>query len=225
MNKKDKVIILMILVLMGVGITLLLVEKNKEEYSVDESDFIKSESIIKNIESSPLDENEINGLIQMREEEKLAKDVYLTLYDKWNLKIFKNIAFSEQTHTDAIKDLLVRYELEDPYIEGHGKFVSSEIKDLYDSLIEEGSKSLLDALIIGAIIEDLDIKDLEMLLEETDNEDISLTYQNLIKGSRNHLRAFVNQIKLNNGEYIPKYITQEAFNSIISTNQERGMVI
>lgn len=49
----------------------------------------------------------------MREEEKLARDVYLTFGEKWGLTLFTNIAKSEQTHTDAVKTLLDRYEIKD----------------------------------------------------------------------------------------------------------------
>ena len=53
----------------------------------------------------------------------------------------------------------------------------------------------MDALIVGATVEDLDIKDLIDLLNKTDNPDIILVYNNLNKGSRNHLRAFIAQIE------------------------------
>lgn len=162
----------------------------------------------------------------MREEEKLARDVYLFLFDKWQLNIFNNIASSEQTHTDAIKDLLERYEITDPMkTDKQGNFQSQEMQNLYNELTLKGSTSLIDALIIGATIEDLDIKDLEKLKKETDNQDIILTYENLAKGSRNHLRAFVNQINSNGGKYSPQYISEEEYNSIISTEQEKGMII
>jgi hypothetical protein len=82
----------------------------------------------------------------------------------------------------------------------------------------------LDALIVGATIEDLDIYDLNEFLEETDNSDIIKVYSNLQKGSRNHLRAFIDQIERNRGSYSPQYISQEEFNSIISTEQEKGQV-
>ncbi|MCP4143444.1 MAG: DUF2202 domain-containing protein [Chloroflexi bacterium] len=52
---------------------------------------------------------ETDGLAFMREEEKLARDVYLTLYEQWELRPFSNIAESEQKHTDAVKNLLGPY--------------------------------------------------------------------------------------------------------------------
>ena len=55
---------------------------------------------------------ERNGLVLMREEEKMAHDVYSFLYDKWNIMIFNNIASSEQTHTNAVLELLDKYDID-----------------------------------------------------------------------------------------------------------------
>ena len=194
-----------------------------EEYVIDQSDFIEGDELIKDIPESQLSEEEIVGLILMREEEKLARDIYNALGEKWGINIFTNIAKSEQTHTDAVKVLLDRYEIEDPVKDDSvGIFTSPELDELYRNLLEQGSLSLLDALIVGAIVEDLDIKDLNELSAETDNADIIATYNNLNKGSRNHLRAFMGQIENNNGSYSPQYISQAEFENIISSPQEKG---
>lgn len=193
------------------------------EYVIDQNDFIEGNELIKDIPESQLSNEEINGLVLMREEEKLARDVYNTLGEKWGMQIFTNIAKSEQTHTDAIKVLLDRYEIEDPVKgDGAGVFTSLELDELYQNLLEQGNLSLLDALTVGAIVEDLDIKDLNELSAKTDNADIITTYNNLNKGSRNHLRAFMRLIKNNNGSYIPQYISQTEFDNIISSEQEKG---
>jgi len=196
-----------------------------DEYIVDQSDFIEGDELIKDVPESQLSEEEIAGLILMREEEKLARDAYNTLGEKWGINIFTNIAKSEQTHTDAIKVLLDRYEIEDPVKDDRvGIFTSPELDELYQNLLEQGSLSFLDALIVGATIEDLDIKDINELSAETDNADIIATYNNLNKGSRNHLRAFMGQIENNNGLYSPQYISQTEFDNIISSAQEKGRV-
>ncbi len=173
-----------------------------------------------------LSQDEIDGLLQMREEEKLARDVYSELFDQWNMQIFSNIASSEQTHTDAVKVLLESYGIDDPVnSDERGSFDDNDLKDLYVSLTAKGKGSLLDALIVGATIEDLDIKDLNELLEDTDNEDIILVYENLRKGSRNHLRAFNRQIENYGGTYEAQYLQQSEVDSIISGEQERGQII
>ena len=224
-NQKIVIIIVALLAVITLAWFVFTQLDSSNEYVIDDSDFVDGQDLIENIPSSQLSEVEIAGLIQMREEEKLARDVYSFLGQKWNLQILSNIAESEQTHTDSVKILLDRYEIEDPVKEDDvGVFTSQVMTDLYTSLVEQGETSSLDALIVGATIEDLDIYDLSELLLQTDNSDIITVYNNLQKGSRNHLRAFINQIESNWGSYSPQYISEEEFNSIISTAQEKGQV-
>jgi len=171
---------------------------------------------------SPLEEL---GLAKMREEEKLARDVYQVLHDKWGHRIFSNIAQSEQRHMDAIKALLDKYSQPDPVTDTTlGVFSDPELQSLYNSLVEQGQQSLVEALKVGATIEDLDIKDLYDFLQETDNSDIKTVYQNLVKGSRNHLRSFTYQLSLNGVTYEAQFLTTEQINDIITSPQERGRV-
>ena len=194
-------------------------------------------SIIANLPYEDLSIAEEEGLIHMREEEKLARDVYLTLYETWGLAIFSNIAKAEERHMAAIKSLLNKYELDDPVTNSTvGVFTSEKMQALYYSLVEEGEKSLVKSLYVGATIEDLDIYDLYGLLygvldDETtdndvgtDNSDIKTVYQNLAKGSRNHLRAFVYQLQLNGVSYEAQSLAQEEIDSIIISPWEQGMV-
>ena len=182
--------------------------------------------IINDIPKKELDSVEITGILQMREEEKLARDVYQYLYEKWNLPIFSNIAKAEATHMKAVGLLISRYNLKDPIKSDiPGKYTSTEIQKLYNDLTSEGSKSLIDALKIGATIEDLDIKDLEEFISKTDNDDIKIVFQNLNKGSRNHLRAFYSQLKKNGADYKAQFISENHLLKIVNSSRERGIVI
>lgn len=182
-------------------------------------------SIISGLPVEDLSDVEIEGLMHMREEEKLARDVYTTLYEKWGFAIFNNIAQSEQRHMAAVKLLLEKYGLTDPVVDTSvGVFSSEEMEALYAQLTAQGRLSLVDALQVGATIEDLDIYDLYVLLGETDNLDIKTVYQNLAKGSRNHLRAFVYQLSLNNATYGAQYLSPEQIDDIITSDRERGRV-
>jgi hypothetical protein len=93
------------------------------------------------------------------------------------------------------------------------------MQELYNKLTAQGKVSSKEALNVGATIEDLDIYDLETFKNETTKEDIVLTYNNLQKGSRNHMRAFV---RASGGNYTPQYISQSDYSSIINSPQERG---
>lgn len=182
-------------------------------------------SIIANLPYQELSTMEEAGLIHMREEEKLARDVYQTLYEEWGLAIFINIAQAEQLHMTAIKSLLDKYNVPDPIIDlTAGVFPSEDMQKLYDELVEKGKVSSVEALYVGATIEDLDIKDLYDYLIETDNSDIKTVYQNLVKGSRNHLRAFVYQLSINGATYKAQYLTDEEIEDIVTSPWERGMV-
>jgi hypothetical protein len=182
-------------------------------------------SIIAALPYQELSTEEEDGLMLMREEEKLARDVYQLLYEKWELAIFNDIALSEQSHMTAIKSLLDKYGLTDPVSGlGVGEFASTEMQDLYDSLVEVGMTSVLSALHVGATIEDLDIYDLYHLLEGTDNSDIKTVYENLVKGSRNHLRAFAYQLSINGETYEAQYLSQDEIDDILTSEWERGMV-
>jgi hypothetical protein len=182
-------------------------------------------SIIANLPYQDLSAVEEAGLIHMREEEKLARDVYEILYNKWGLTIFSNIAQAEQRHMVAVKSLLDKYNVPDPITDlTVGVFPTPEVQELYNALVEEGNKSLVDALHVGATIEDLDIKDLYDYLIETDNLDIKTVYQNLVKGSRNHLRTFVYQLSLNGATYEAQYLTQDEIDDIVTSPRERGRV-
>tara|TARA_Y100000780_G_scaffold111503_1_gene100777 strand:+ start:710 stop:1393 length:684 start_codon:yes stop_codon:yes gene_type:complete len=167
---------------------------------------------------------EEEGLLMMREEEKLAHDVYATLYTQHRLAIFNNIASSELTHTEAVAILLERYELADPVTDNTvGNFSNPEFDYLYSVLTESGAISVVEGLYVGAQVEELDIYDLMRLGEDiVDNPDIELVYSNLLKGSRNHLRAFYSQILNNNGTYRPQYISQDLFDEIVNSPMERG---
>ena len=164
-----------------------------------------------------VDDAEKADLMYMREEEKLAHDVYLTLYNKWKHRTFSNIARSEQQHTDAIKSLLDKYTLEDPYIATVGVFSNEELQTLYDELIAAGNISLTEAFRVGATIEDLDIYDLKDAVSATDNSDIRTVYRNLKKGSENHLKTFVSQLARYGETYQAQYLSEEEIEAVVGT--------
>ena len=170
-----------------------------------------------------LSDDEIAGLLYMREEEKLARDVYLTLYDAWGLRVFQNIARAEQIHMDAVLTLIARYGLDDPVTDDTiGVFTNADLQALYAQLVAQGSESLEAALRVGATIEEIDIQDLEAYLATTDAADIRLAYENLKAGSYNHLRAFVSTLEAQTGEtYQPQYLAQSEYEAIMAGQTAR----
>jgi len=165
---------------------------------------------------APLSDDETSGLLHMVEEEKLARDVYLTLYNETGLKVFERIAQSEGRHMDAVLGLIEKYNLTAPdTLDQVGVFQNEELQSLYDQLVEQGSQSTVDALKVGALIEETDIKDLEEWIAKTDNEDIKTVYSNLMKGSENHLRAFVRNLEAQGVSYTAQVLPQDQVDEIL----------
>ena len=171
---------------------------------------IVSDSSVLNSDKVSDTEKEKAGLVYMREEEKLARDVYITLYKKWNLTPFSNISSSEQKHMDLVNGLLDSMNIEDPISDNTiGVFENKDLQKLYSELITAGSISVEDALKVGVLIEELDIYDLERYKKETKNQSIIQVYDILVNGSENHLRAFNSQLSSRGIKYGPKYLSVE----------------
>ncbi|MDR9502436.1 MAG: DUF2202 domain-containing protein [Desulfurivibrionaceae bacterium] len=192
-----------------------------------------------------LDAGEEAHLIFMREEEKLARDVYLTLADLYpEEKVFANIAESEQTHTDTIFFTLEYYRIDDPNPDTNnlpgsiGVFTGEEygayFTDTFEYLVGWGAESLLQGLYVGAFIEELDVLDIvgcpheivdadndigvgECGLEYTDEARLQTMYTNLLEASKNHLRAYVKNIEriIGEGEYEAQMLSQEEVDEIL----------
>lgn len=192
-------------------------------------------------QTGELDLNEANHLIFMREEEKLARDVY-TMFSMMypNSVVFGRIDDSEQIHTDRVRQTLEAYGVEDPNTndnlgvftgESYGEYFTAT----YDALISQGATSELDALYVGALIEELDMLDIiscpDIILEQdngiesnaecglvyTDKPDVQNLYESLLRGSSNHLRGYVRAIEavIGEGAYVPQLLSQEDLNAIL----------
>lgn len=170
---------------------------------------------------TPLSQTEKDDLLTLREEEKLARDVYLYAFDKYALDISNNISQSEQKHMDKILFLLNRYDLADPASVTRGVFNNAELQTLYNDLTAQVDVSELEALKVGATIEDLDIKDIEEFENRTDHSDILNVYSKLKCGSRNHMRAYYGQLMDNGFTYEAQFITSDALSAIIASSNEQ----
>jgi hypothetical protein len=160
-----------------------------------------------------LQQSEIDHLLFIREEEKLARDVYRVLYAEWGNLVFANIAESEQAHMDAMANLLDFYGVDDPVTSDEtGAFTSDSVRDLFEELTERGSISNAEALLVGGFIEEYDILDIWAASDATDEERIKRVYQNLYEGSYNHLDAFVhNYESLTGGVYTTQLLTGDQY--------------
>jgi len=221
MRKRNIVVAILVF-----AITFVSCKSDSSLVAADSSQSIDKqlmEDAIRNLPTSDLSDGEKEGIIFMREEEKLARDVYLHFYEKYGMRIFSNIANAESTHMYALKVLLDKYNLEDPILNDEiGAFLNEKLDGLYTQLTEAGDVSLVEALKVGLTIEDLDIYDLMEFTHDVASEDIIMVYDNLTRGSRNHIRAFYRQTTQNSGTYKAQFITNELFDSILDSPHERG---
>ena len=141
-----------------------------------------------------LTDHQKDELFFIYQEEKLARDVYITLgklYPRENT--FASIQLSEQRHIDAAQGLCEKYDIDisDVNEDEIGNFKLPVLQDLYDNLVIQGRETLYDALGVGVFIEELDINDLTEAIENMDMpSDVVNVYENLREGSYNHLEAF-----------------------------------
>jgi hypothetical protein len=189
-----------------------------------------------------LDFNEQAHLIFMREEEKLARDVYQTLGTLYpDSVIFGKIDDSEQTHMNAVKTMLEKYGVDDPNTNDNvGAYTGEEygwyFTEKYHLLVERASISELEALYVGAFIEELDMMDInqcpQVIVETdngindvsecgktyTDNADIVRLYTALLSGSDSHLQGYVKNIEkyIGEGNYQAQVLTQEQVDAILN---------
>ncbi len=224
MKERFLAVVLVAFIAIGAAVAMQPSERGALQ---DESSatFLNVVSIRDAVDAMPkedLNQSESEGILYMREEEKMARDAYWTFGDRYGLPVFENIAEAEETHMDSVKVLMDKYGLTDPILEA-GEFANSDLQAMYDDLVERGNSSAEEALRVGAVIEETDIQDLKDRLAETDNEDITMVYESLMRGSRNHLRAFVNNLERRGIDYTPAVLSQEEYDQIVGTPIERGL--
>ena len=147
----------------------------------------------------PLSEAEAASLAFMREEEKLARDLYRRLHAKWNVRAFDRIAESEQRHFDAIGRLLERHQQADPAAgNAEGVFKNQALQNLFNELLAKGGQSVKDALEVGVLVEKTDIADLEKALPTLTNTEVKRVYTSLLSGSMSHLDSFESLLEVVN---------------------------
>ncbi|MEJ2400507.1 MAG: DUF2202 domain-containing protein [Xanthomonadales bacterium] len=163
-----------------------------------------------------LSNDESETLRFMREEEKLARDVYREMDALWAPRIFSQIAESEQRHMDALLKMIVLYGLDDPVgANPPGVFENATLAQRYGDLVAQGADSLSGALHAGAEIEEIDLLDLAAAIAETDEDPLQRAYSNLRSATCSHLRSFVSHIINLEGAYVPSYLDDQTFGECV----------
>jgi len=172
---------------------------------------------------SGLSAAEVADIQYMVEEEKLAHDVYVTLGGIWDTPVFFNISRAETTHMSAVGTLVDGYGLTDPVGDNPvGVFTNPELQSLYDDLIAKGSGSLIDALEVGALVEEVDIADLLKSIDETTAPDVAAVWQRLLSGSQSHLNAFTTQLTNLGVSYEPAVLDAATYDQMLAASGTGG---
>jgi hypothetical protein len=161
----------------------------------------------------------------MREEEKLARDVYRQAYDRWGLPVFARVAQAEQRHMYVMGRMLAYYGLSDPVAapNARGGFTDARLAKLYAELKARTEKSAGDALQAAGLIEEVDIMDLEKAAKTAPDAMLRRAYANLERGSRNHLRGFSSTwTSLTGKSYTAQAMPQATVDAIVASPIERG---
>lgn len=161
---------------------------------------------------------ERNAILYNMEEEKMARDLFTAFENKWNSQVFSNIARTEQDHFDYLLKMAQEMNMEIPEAilsNGEGVYTNETLQKEYNSMLASGSKSLIDALTVGARMEEMEIVDLHKVMDVTDHTKVFLTYDRLFSAARNHLRAFVRNLKAQGIEYTPMMLSREEYDKIV----------
>lgn len=162
---------------------------------------------------------EREGLLWMREDERLARDVYVALARRWGTGPFAAMAGAKETHIEAVRLLIDRYGVGDPEpATMAGRYADPAIGLLHQELVTTGSASFVDGLKVGARIEERTIVDL--LARASAHPDFAMVYAELERASRNHLRALVHQIERDGAHYAPTRLAQSVYDRIIGSGLE-----
>ncbi len=172
--------------------------------------------------ASGLGGDEAATLAWMREEEKLAHDVYADLAARWPLPFLARIQQSEARHFDAMGRMLQRYGQPDPARAAAGDFADPRLQSLYATLAEQGSRSEIDALRVGALIEETDILDLQQAIAGTDEPVLLDVYRNLLDASHNHLRHFADALAASGVVYEPQRMEPAQYRQIVARPAASG---
>ena len=171
--------------------------------------------------TADLTADEIEFIYAVREDEKVARDLYFSFFGTFGLKPFENIGKAEDNHIKATEKLFDYYEIDYPALSENGKFENAIRQKLYDSLLLKGTPEL-EAFKVMALLEETNIAEYGEVLKTIVNPNIKIVIENLAKASVNHFKAAIRQITALGGTYAPSLMTQEQYRAVIAVGFEQG---
>ena len=165
--------------------------------------------------NAPPTDAEKASLIYAREEQKVARDLYQQLGEKWLSPVLASNAQAEQKHFDAVKTLLDRFGMTDPARPAAGQFTDPVLQKMYASLLERGGRSLVEAFNAAAYMEEAEIGDTGKFVEYANRLDIIRGLGTVYAEDRSHLRAYVAELKKLGVDYQPQLLSRSDFDNLM----------
>lgn len=153
-------------------------------------------------------------LVSALEEERVAHDLYTAAAERWNLRVFSNIASAETRHAAALAQLAAASGIALPAAQ-RGIYVTPEHQRLHEQLLAIVNQSETGALGAGALVEETDISDLRRMMAVATDSGTRSILSNLERASANHLRAFVRNLRVRGITYEPKLLTAAEYQALI----------
>src|SRR6476620_4362177 len=162
---------------------------------------------------------ETKALINLHDNQKLSLFVYDSLYAIWGINPFGNIRSAESQHVNFLDDVADNYALELETNEpgnSAATFTTPQAETIYQESISKGSLSVVDALKMGARLEEMSLQVLHNAKAVTIKSDLLHTFDILAMGSKNNLQAFNRRLKMYGITYEPGFLEQKDFRNIIN---------
>lgn len=137
-------------------------------------------------------------LTEMREEERMARDLYTQLAASSGEAIFTRIAGAEQRHLDAVERLMTSQGM-NPDAAGStvGRYAVGEVQAAYTGWLSQGRASDQAAYKVGVELETWDVAELKAMKVPSDTTGARVVAA-LLNGSKHHLTAFTKAV---NGDF------------------------
>ncbi len=168
-----------------------------------------------------LTEEEKSSVQSMMEYEKMVRDVYAIMYEKWQTQAFENLGKKASAAMAAIKLLLDRYNLENPVKDATkvGDFKNVTLQKMLNAMVSKGDKSLKDALEACAEAEEMNMAKIENALKTCDSADLKLVYETLLNETIQMLKSIVYTLSIEGVTYKPKYLPIGNFDKLMGIEQ------
>lgn len=154
------------------------------------ADHPRAQATASALPTSPLSAAEKATLLRMADEERMARDLYTAIAEKYpDATQFSRVTASEQQHYDRLLALLGRYDLPAPSAVA-GTYDDTEVQRLYDGWLAQAQQSRDEAYRAAIALEQTDIRDLQAAIDESDNADLDQVYGRLLAASQQHEQAF-----------------------------------